>query len=181
MAVVSKSQMYLPNPSHVKKEDDIVEKDFSVKWAFPLIYDIYPQEDDLLNEVSISVDTVKFVDENDVYHEFDESSKSKVSELDLEKISFADFLRIENFLSSSPNNDFDVGLRMMKENFIFRGKEVIDPFGEVFMEIDFEKINKGCVKLELSQVGVTCFKIILCLVIIKLFFFLFVLLLRRMR
>jgi hypothetical protein len=42
---------------------------------------------------------------------------------------------------------------MKEENFIFIRDEMIDPFSEIFMKIKFEKINKGFVKLELSQVG----------------------------
>lgn len=60
--------------------------------AFQPIYDIYPKQENLLEEVSLPVDIEKFVEENDVYH--DESPKSEVSNMSLEEISFVDFLRI---------------------------------------------------------------------------------------
>ena len=50
---------------------------------------------------------------------------------------------------------------MHEENFIFIRDEMIDPFSEIFMKIKFEKINKGFVKLELSQVGAKEFKTII--------------------
>jgi hypothetical protein len=36
----------------VKEEDEIFEKDFSVDWVSPQIYDIYPDKKDLLEEVN---------------------------------------------------------------------------------------------------------------------------------
>lgn len=105
------------------EEYEIVEVNFLVNWTSPSIYDIYPKKDDLLKKVSLSVDIVKFVEENDVYHVLDESSKSEVFELGSEEISFVDFFGIEEFLLSSPNNDFDIGFCVMEENFYFRGRE----------------------------------------------------------
>jgi hypothetical protein len=43
-------------------------------WVSPTICDdIYPDEEDLLNEVSFLVDAIKFIEENNDYHVFDES------------------------------------------------------------------------------------------------------------
>lgn len=74
----------------------------------------------------------------------------------------------------------------MDVNFIFRGKEIVDHFWEIFMKIEFEKINKRCMKLELSQVGmkniitiISNHVVISCLVFI--FGYQIVLLLRKMR
>jgi hypothetical protein len=156
------------------EEDEIVEENFLVDWASPPIYDIYPDEDDLLQEVSLSVDIVKFVEKNYVYHMFDESSNSEVSELGLRKLVMSFSFGIENFLSSSPNNEFDVGFYAINENFIFKEEIIIDIFWEIFMQIQFEKINQGFVKLELSQVGVQGFRIIIQnyhVIGCKLFFF----------
>lgn len=86
LTVVSKPQIYLPNSSYVE-EDEVVEEDFLVDWAFPPIYDFYPKDEDLLEEVSLSVCTKNFVEENDVYHAFDKSRKSEVFDLGLEEIS----------------------------------------------------------------------------------------------
>lgn len=50
---------------------------------------------------------------------FDKSSNSKVSELDLRKLVMSFSFRIENFLSSSPNNEFDVGFYAIGGKFCF--------------------------------------------------------------
>jgi hypothetical protein len=39
------------------EEDEVVEEDFLVVCAFPPIYDIYPEDEDLLEEESLSVGT----------------------------------------------------------------------------------------------------------------------------
>jgi hypothetical protein len=50
------------------------EKGSVVDWVSPTIYDdIYPDEEDLLNEVSFLVNAIKFVEENNDCHVFDES------------------------------------------------------------------------------------------------------------
>jgi len=101
-----------------------------------------------LEKVSSLVDTIKIVEENDVYHMFDESPNSEVSQLGFEEINFVDFLGVENFLSSFPSQNFDVRFIMLKENFIPGGQEIIDSFWNKFMT--FEKINKERVKIEFS-------------------------------
>jgi hypothetical protein len=75
LTVVSKFQVYLPNPSHVEDEDEIIEEYFSVDWVPPPIYDIYPDENDLLEEINLFLDTIKIIEENDVHFVFDESPK----------------------------------------------------------------------------------------------------------
>jgi len=57
----------------VEGEDKFIEEDFFVDWISSPIYYIYPDEEDLLNEVSFMVDTIKFNEENNDYHVFDES------------------------------------------------------------------------------------------------------------
>lgn len=71
-----------------------------------------------MEAVSSSVDTIKIVEENDVYYVYDKSPKSDVSQLDLEEINFVDFLGVENFLLSFPSQNFDIGFIMLKENLI---------------------------------------------------------------
>lgn len=99
MTIVSKSQAHLPNPSYVEENDQFIEEDFFVDWVSPPIYDIYPDEEDLLNEVNFVVDAVKFIEENNDYHVFNESPHNEGFQLSNEEISYIDFLRIENFLS----------------------------------------------------------------------------------
>jgi hypothetical protein len=43
-------------------------KESVVDCVFPLIYDIYHEEDEWLDEVSLSDNIEDLVDENDVYH-----------------------------------------------------------------------------------------------------------------
>jgi hypothetical protein len=59
----------------VEEEDKFIEEYFfSVDWVSPLIYDIYPDEEDLL-KVSFVVNTENFTEENNNYDVFDESPK----------------------------------------------------------------------------------------------------------
>ena len=76
----------------------LIDEDLSVDWASPPIYDIYPDEEGLLDEVNLVLDTINIVEGNDVHHVFEESTKSEISQWDLEKISYVDFLGIETFL-----------------------------------------------------------------------------------
>jgi hypothetical protein len=64
----------------VEKEDEIIEQDFSIDLVFPPIYDIYPDEENLLEEVILFIDTIKIVEDNDIYRVFDKSSKSEMSQ-----------------------------------------------------------------------------------------------------
>jgi hypothetical protein len=57
-----------------------INEDFSVDWASQPIYDIYLDEDDLLEEVNLFLNTIQIVEENDVHLVFDENSKSELSE-----------------------------------------------------------------------------------------------------
>jgi hypothetical protein len=60
--------------SYDQEKKSVVDLD----WISPTIYDdIYPDEDDLLNEVSFLVDAIKFIEENNDYHVFDESSHNE--------------------------------------------------------------------------------------------------------
>ena len=83
----------------MEEEDDFIEEYFFVDWASPPIYDTYPNEKDLLEEVNLFLDTIQIVEENDVHRMFDESPKSEISQWGLKKINYVDFLGIENFLS----------------------------------------------------------------------------------
>jgi len=115
-------------------EDELVEGDSLVDWSSPLIYDIYPNEEDLVEEGSVPVDTIKIVQEIDTHYVFDESPNGEVPQWGLDKINYVDFLGVENFLSTFPNQNLDVGFGMLEEKLILYGREIIDPYWEVFME-----------------------------------------------
>jgi hypothetical protein len=61
----------------VEKKDEIIQEDFSVDLTSLVIYDIYPGEEDPLKEVSPSIDTLQFVERNDVYHAASTPSQKK--------------------------------------------------------------------------------------------------------
>jgi hypothetical protein len=63
LTIVSKSQAHLPNSYYMEEEDEFIEEDCSVDWTSPPIYDIYPGEDDLLEEVNLFLDTINIVEE----------------------------------------------------------------------------------------------------------------------
>jgi len=154
LTVVSKSQVYLPNLSHVEEKDKIIEEDFSVDWVSPPIYDIYPDEaEDLLEEVTSFLNTIKIVEENNVHRMFDESSKIEISQWDLERINYVDFLGIESLMSNFSKQNLDVRFGILEENLIFLVQERIDYFWKKFMESEFMTINQELVKIILSQVG----------------------------
>ena len=58
----------------------LIDGDLQVDWASPPIYDIYPDEDGLLEEVNLVLDTMNIVEGNDVHLVFEESPKSEISQ-----------------------------------------------------------------------------------------------------
>jgi hypothetical protein len=52
-------------------EDEFTEEDFSIDWVSPPIYDIYHDEEDLLEKVNLFLDTIKIAEKNDVHRVFD--------------------------------------------------------------------------------------------------------------
>jgi hypothetical protein len=74
-----------------------------------------------LEEVNLFLYTIKIVEENDVHRVFDKSSKSEISQWDLEKINYVDFLGIGNFLSTFPKQNLDIGFSVFEEILNFRG------------------------------------------------------------
>jgi hypothetical protein len=124
-------------------------------WVSPTIYDdIYPYEDDLLNEVSFLVDVINFIEENNDYHVIDESPHNEGFQLSNEEMSYVDFIGIERFLSNLPSNKLDVGFGVLADNFNFCGQERIDNSLKTFMERELEKINKRREKIDLFQFSV---------------------------
>jgi hypothetical protein len=137
--------------SYDQEKKSVVDLD----WVSPIICDdIYPDEDDLLNEVSSLVDEIKFIEENNDYHVFDESPHNEGFQWSNEEISYVDFIGIERFLSNSPSNKLDVGFGVLPDNFNFCGQERIDNFLKTFMESELEKINERCEKIDLFQFSV---------------------------
>jgi len=110
-----------------------------------------------LKEVNFLVDAIKFIEENNDYHVFDESPHNERFQFSNEEISYVDFLGIENFLSNSPSNNLDVGFGVLDDNFNFCGQERIDNSLKTFMERELEKINERLEKIDLFQVGVRKF------------------------
>ena len=93
----------------------LIDKDLSVDWASPPIYDIYPDENGLLEEVNLVLDTINIVEGNDVHLAFEESPTSEISQWGIEKINYVDFLGVETFLSTFPKQNLDVGVGMVEE------------------------------------------------------------------
>jgi hypothetical protein len=93
----------------------LIDEYLSVDWASPPIYDIYPDEDGLLEEVNLVLDTINVVEGNDVHLVFEESPKSEISQWVLEKINYIDFFGVETFLSTFPKQNLGVGIGMVEE------------------------------------------------------------------
>ena len=104
-----------------------------------------------MKEVSFVVNTENFIEENNNYYMFDESPKFVGFNLEVEEISLVDFLRIDNILSSSlDDGGFD--------QFYVVEKVIVDPFWEMFMACEREKISEVRVKIALSQLIVNNFQ-----------------------
>jgi len=104
-----------------------------------------------LNEVSFLVNAIKFIEENNDYHVFDESPHNEGFQLSNEENSYVDFIAIERFLSNSPSNKLDVGFGVLADNFNFCGQERIDNSLKTFMKCDLKKINERHEKTDLFQ------------------------------
>jgi hypothetical protein len=57
----------------------LIDEDLLVDWASPSIYDIYLDEDGLLEEVNLVLDTINIVEGNDAHPVFEEIPKSEIS------------------------------------------------------------------------------------------------------
>jgi hypothetical protein len=70
------------------------------------------------------VDSIKFIEENNDYHVFDESPHNEGFQLSNEEISYVDFIGIERFLSKLPSNKLDVGFCVLADNFLWLRKNL---------------------------------------------------------
>jgi hypothetical protein len=115
----------------------LIDEDLSVHWASPPIYDIYPDEEDLLEEVNLVIDTINIVEGNDVHLVSEESPKSEISQWGLEKINYVDFLGIKTFLSTPPKQKLDIGVGMVEEigvnNFKYNTRSYVMKVCKLFM------------------------------------------------
>jgi hypothetical protein len=115
----------------------LIDEDLSVDWASPPIYDIYPYEEDLLEEVNLVLDTINIFEGNDVHLMSEESPKSEISQWGLEKINYVDFLGIETFLLTLPKQKLDVGVGMVEEidvnNFKYNTRNYVMKVCKLFM------------------------------------------------
>jgi hypothetical protein len=103
------------------------------------------------------VDAIKFIEENNDYHVFDESPHNEGFQLSNEEISYVDFIGIESLLSNLPSNKLDVGFGVLADNFNFCGQERIiriDNSLKTFMERELGKTNERREKIDLFQFSV---------------------------
>jgi hypothetical protein len=115
----------------------LIDEDLSVDWASPPIYDIYLDEEDLLEEVNLVLDTINIFEGNDVHLMSEESPKSEISQWGLEKINYVDFLGIETFLLTLLKQKLDVGVGMVEEidvnNFKYNTRNYVMKVCKLFM------------------------------------------------
>jgi hypothetical protein len=103
-----------------------------------------------LEKINLSYNLENFVDESSTHHVLDETPKSEVFDLDFNEV---DFLGVENILSNSLDvNAFDDFY--VENNFMFKSEEIFDPFWEIIMAHEREKICDNRVKLEFFESGV---------------------------
>jgi hypothetical protein len=115
-----------------------------------LIYDIYSNEDDLLKKVSFVVNNENFIEENNNYDVFDESPKFDRFNLEVEEIGLVDFLGVDNILSNSLDDGGFDQFYVVDENITFKTEDIVDPFREIFIACEREKISEVQVTIALS-------------------------------
>jgi hypothetical protein len=131
------------------------EKESKVEWVSPIIYDIYPEKEELLEKVNLSDNIENFVDKSSTHHVLDKISKSEIFDLDVKKV---DFIGVENILSNSLDvNVFDDFYA--EKNFMFKSEEVVDPFWKILKAHKREKMCDNCVKLEFFESRMKSFQI----------------------
>jgi hypothetical protein len=115
----------------------LIDENLLVDWASPPIYDIYPDEEDLLEEVNLVLDTITIVEGNDVHLVSKKSPKSEISQWGLQKINYVDFPGIETFLSTLPKQNLGVGVGMVEEigvnNFKYNTRSYVMKVCKLFM------------------------------------------------
>jgi hypothetical protein len=96
--------------SIVEEEDYFIAEYYSVDWTSPPIYDIYPDDEELLEKVNLL----------DTHHVFDKSLEDKAFDLSIAPINHVDFIGVDVILSNSSNQIGDeicmVGERREEHN-----------------------------------------------------------------
>jgi hypothetical protein len=84
----------------------LIDEDLSVDWASPPIYDIYPDEEEPLEEVNL-LDSFAIFYDHSMYHVLDKSPKDKAFDLSVTPINYIDFIGVDAILSNSSNQVCD--------------------------------------------------------------------------
>jgi hypothetical protein len=127
-----------------------MDEDLSVDWASPPIYDIYPDEEESLEEVNLS-DSLAILYEDYVHYMVDKGSKDKYSDFNVEIIDYIDFLGIDNILFNFHNND---GFGVVGNNYMFKREVPADSFLGIFMARGKEKEQEKYGKSKVLPSGV---------------------------
>jgi hypothetical protein len=128
----------------------LMDEDLSVDWASPPIYDIYPDEEESLEEVNLS-DSLAILYEDYVHYMVDKGSKDKYSDFNVEIIDYIDFLGIDNILFNFHNND---GFGVVGNNYMFKREVPADSFLGIFMARGKEKEQEKYGKSKVLPSGV---------------------------
>jgi hypothetical protein len=128
----------------------LMDDDLSVDWASPPIYDIYPDEEESLEEVNLS-DSLAILYEDYVHYMVDKGFKDKYSDFNVEIIDYIDFLGIDNILFNFHNND---GFGVVGNNYMFKREVPADSFLGIFMARGKEKEREKYGKYKVLPSGV---------------------------
>ena len=79
--------------SVVEEEDGFIAEYCSIDWTSPPIYDIYPNEEESLENVNLS----------DTHHVLDKSLEDKAFDLSVAPINYVSFIRVHAIFSNSSN------------------------------------------------------------------------------
>jgi hypothetical protein len=118
----------------------LIDEDLSIDWASPPIYDIYPDEEEPLEEVNLSNSFANFFDHS-MYHVLDKSPKDKAFDLSVTPINYVDFIGVDAILSNSSNQVCDE-IYMAEGSVLSKSDGVVASYSKIFMAYGKDKARE---------------------------------------
>jgi hypothetical protein len=118
----------------------LIDEDLSVYWASPPIYDIYPDEEEPLEEVNL-LDSFAIFYDHSMYHVLDKSPKDKAFDLSVTPINYVDFIGVDAILSNSSNQVCDE-IYMAEGSVLSKRDEVIASYLKISIAYGKDKARE---------------------------------------
>jgi hypothetical protein len=120
-------------------------------------WDIYPEENELVEEVE-PVDSMAYFDVVSIPHELHEDLLGKMPYFNDEDDGYVDFLRVDNILFNSHNND---EFYVVGKHFMFTREASIDPFKSITWRVEGQRYEESLVTLTCCKIVCGAFKTII--------------------